>query len=286
MKGITKSLKKDVKEFLIHVKDEYDYRFECESTDKVQTIIEACKYTYWKTHGKNVPVYGVPDGLKEFGTSKKDISGGFQIQPPENYRLKSEDLYQEQSDGESTSASFQASKSPSDHVNEVEQWNREFSKERSNTMFQKNQEEAKVDLKDFKIISVIGKGSFGKVFLVQKVGNNAVFAMKSLRKDVILDYDQVESTMLEKEILLKADHPFLVGMEYVFQTDQKIFFVMKFVRGGELFMHLRRQKQFAEDQAKMYAMTVAMALGHLHSQKIIYRDLKPENILMGEEGYI
>jgi serum/glucocorticoid-regulated kinase 2 len=110
--------------------------------------------------------------------------------------------------------------------------------------------------------------------------------MKSLRKDVILDYDQIESTLLEKDILMKADHPFLVGMEYVFQTDQKIFFVMKFVRGGELFMHLRRAKQFTEDQAKFYAMTVAMALGHLHSQKIIYRDLKPENILMGEDGYI
>jgi hypothetical protein len=77
MKGITKSLKKDVKEFIIHVKDEYDYRFECESKDKVETIIDACKYIHWKTHGKNVPVYGVPDGLKEFGTSKKDISGGF-----------------------------------------------------------------------------------------------------------------------------------------------------------------------------------------------------------------
>jgi serine/threonine protein kinase len=140
-----------------------------------------------------------------------------------------------------------SSKASMDTVDEVEQWNREFSKERSNTMFQKNKEEAKVDLKDFKIISVIGKGSFGKVFLVQKVGSGAVYAMKSLRKDVILDYDQVESTMLEKEILLKADHPFLVGMEYVFQTDAKIFFVMKFVRGGELFMHLRKQKQFAED---------------------------------------
>lgn len=89
---------------------------------------------------------------------------------------------------------------------------------------------------------MIGRGSFGKVFLVQKVQDGKVYAMKSLRKDVILDYDQIESTKLEKEILLKADHPFLVGMEYVFQTDQKIFFVMKFVRGGELFMHLRRAK--------------------------------------------
>ena len=66
--------------------------------------------------------------------------------------------------------------------------------------------------------------------------------MKSLRKDTILDYDQVESTLLEKDILQKADHPFLVGMEFVFQTDLKIFFVMKFVRGGELFMHLRKAR--------------------------------------------
>ena len=68
----------------------------------------------------------------------------------------------------------------------------------------------------FQVVKVIGKGSFGKGFLVQKKDTGSVFAMKSLRKDVILDYDQIESTMLEKDILQKADHPFLVGMEYVF----------------------------------------------------------------------
>jgi len=92
--------------------------------------------------------------------------------------------------------------------------------------------------------------------------------------------------LLEKKILLEADHPFLVGMEYVFQTDQKIFFVMKFVRGGELFMHLRKARNFTEQRAKFYSIIVAIALGHLHSKKIIYRDLKPENILMEEDGYI
>ena len=149
-------------------------------------------------------------------------------------------------------------------------------------MFQKNKEEAKVDLKDFKIISVIGKGGFGKVFLVKKIKDGAVFAMKSLRKDIILEYDQIQSTMLEKQILLKADHPFLVGMEYVFQTDLRIFFVMNFIRGGDLIQHLRKHKRFPENQAKMYAMTVALALGHLHSQNIIYRDLKPENFIVDE----
>ena len=66
--------------------------------------------------------------------------------------------------------------------------------------------------------------------------------MKSLRKDVILEFDQVESTMLEKKILQKADHPFLVGMEYVFQSKERLYFIMKFVRGGELFMHLRKAR--------------------------------------------
>jgi len=92
-----------------------------------------------------------------------------------------------------------------------------------------------VVLGDFLLMKVIGRGSFGKVYLVQKNDDKAVFAMKCLRKDKILDYDQVESTLLEKEILQKADHPFLVGMEYVFQTDARLFFIMKFVRGGELF---------------------------------------------------
>lgn len=87
---------------------------------------------------------------------------------------------------------------------------------------------------------MIGRGSFGKVFLIQKIDDGKVYAMKSLRKDVILDYDQVESTKLEKDILLQAEHPFLVGMKYVFMTEQKIFFVMRFVRGGELFLHLKQ----------------------------------------------
>lgn len=85
---------------------------------------------------------------------------------------------------------------------------------------------------------------------------------------------------------MKANHPFLVGMEYVFQTEFQIFFVMKFMRGGELLLHLRKDRKFTESRSKIYAYCIALALGHLHEQKIIYRDIKPENILMGEDGYI
>lgn len=108
-------------------------------------------------------------------------------------------------------------------------------------------------LADFQIKSVIGRGSFGKVFLVQHKVRGNVYAMKSLRKDVILENDQLESTLTEKKILEKCSHPFLVGLDYVFQTDTKIFFVMRFVRGGELFMHLRRASRFSEQRTKFYA---------------------------------
>jgi serine/threonine protein kinase len=121
----------------------------------------------------------------------------------EEFRLRSEDIYKE--------AVLDSS--------DISEWNRDLIRVRSDTMFQRNKQEKKVDLKDFTIKSVIGRGSFGKVFLVQKVEDNAVYAMKSLRKDVILDFNQIESTLLERDILLKANHPFLVGMEYVFQTD-------------------------------------------------------------------
>jgi len=208
----------------------------------------------------------VPDRLKEYSTSKKDIIQGVEVNPNEQFRDKSEDIYEETSrTSASSGGSTAGSSGQTSGFDEISQWNNELGNTRSESIFIKNKNEKKVDLKDFAIKSVIGKGSFGKVFLVQKVQDGKVYAMKSLRKDVIIDYDQIESTMLEKEILLKADHPFLVGMEYVFQTDTKIFFVMKFVRGGELFMHLRKARQFSEKRAKFYCMTVALALGHLHS---------------------
>ena len=127
-----------------------------------------------------------------------------------------------------------------------------FMREASTTLYARKKD-TNVSLQSFDFIKVIGRGSFGKVFLVKKKDTKEYFAMKSLRKDVIIDYEQVESTKLEKDILLQADHPFLVGMNYVFQTEQKIFFVMKFVRGGELFMHLRNCTRFTEDRTKFYA---------------------------------
>jgi len=83
-----------------------------------------------------------------------------------------------------------------------------------------------------------------------------------------------------------VNHPFLVNLEFAFQTPDKIFFVIQFLRGGELFQHLRNVRRFSEDRARFYSAEIILALDYLHAKDIIYRDLKPENILLDDEGHI
>jgi len=110
--------------------------------------------------------------------------------------------------------------------------------------------------------------------------------MKCIRKDVVLENESIDSLKLEKDILYNIEHPFIVGMDYVFQNAQRIFFIMEFVQGGELFRHLVKQRRFPESQAKFMIAQIAIAIQHLHDKKIIYRDLKPENVLFNTDGYL
>merc|ERR1712100_639114 len=139
---------------------------------------------------------------------------------------------------------------------------------------------------DFELLKVIGKGSFGKVMQVKKKDDGQIYAMKVLRKEAIIARKQVDHTRAEKAILQKIDHPFIVKLNYAFQTEEKLYMVLDFVNGGELFFHLKKEGKFSEERVRLYSAEIALALHHLHSRDIVYRDLKPENILIDADGHI
>jgi len=141
-------------------------------------------------------------------------------------------------------------------------------------------EEKKVCLDDFQPLKVLGKGSFGKVMMVQKKDNHKIYAMKSLRKDALLKRNQIGHTQTERFILQNLSHPFLTELQFAFQTTDKLYMVLDFMPGGELFFWLKAQKRFSLNRAKLYGAEILLALAYLHSHDIVYRDLKPENILL------
>lgn len=140
----------------------------------------------------------------------------------------------------------------------------------------------------FELLRVLGQGSFGKVFLVRKIQGKdmgTLYAMKVLKKATLKVRDRVR-TKLERNILADVNHPFIVKLQYAFQTEGKLYLILDFLRGGDLFTRLSKEVMFTEEDVKFYLAELALALDHLHSVGIIYRDLKPENILLDSSGHI
>lgn len=138
---------------------------------------------------------------------------------------------------------------------------------------------------DFTLLKVIGQGSYGKVFLVQHKKTGLTHAMKMLKKDELKKRNQVEHTMTERRILEKIKHPFIVSLQYSFQSKEKLYFVLDYCPGGELFFYLQNIGRFKEKTACFYASNILFGIEELHRHDIIYRDLKPENVLIGYDGY-
>lgn len=152
--------------------------------------------------------------------------------------------------------------------------------------YKKVDKNKKLTIDDFDLLKVIGKGSFGKVMMVRKKDTSRLYAMKILKKNHIVERDEVTHTKSERHILAKNTNPFLVGLKFSFQTQQKIYLVLDFINGGELFFHLQNEGRFSIERSRFYAAQLLLAMEHLHKLDIVYRDLKPENILVDYNGYI
>ena len=255
-------------EFVIHVRDEHDYRFL--SYDKRDEFVEVLLYLVCSERkiSNGFPLYFVPlMNLNEVMTSRSNLKAKHMVRPEKEYlKIMNLEKYKDNEQNEQKRKT-------------------ELRKNTKTLYYKANKDVPDMIIDDFELLKLLGKGAFGKVFLGQKKDDKKFYAIKVLRKTRIIELNQLEHTKAEKMILGHVNHPFLVGLIYAFQTPEKLYFVMEFMKGGELYQHLMKLDRFSEDQAKFYAACIAMALGHLHNNDYIYRDLKLENILLDEQGY-
>jgi classical protein kinase C len=146
----------------------------------------------------------------------------------------------------------------------------------------------RIGLEHFNFLAVLGKGNFGKVMLAETKATKKLYAIKVLKKEFIIENDEVESTKSEKRVFLIANkerHPFLLNLHACFQTETRVYFVMEYISGGDLMLHIQRG-QFTGKRAQFYAAEVCLALKYFHENGVIYRDLKLDNILLTLDGHI
>ena len=146
----------------------------------------------------------------------------------------------------------------------------------------------RIGLDHFNFLAVLGKGNFGKVMLAEAKSSKKLYAIKVLKKEFIIENDEVESVKSEKRVLLIANkerHPFLVNLHACFQTETRVYFVMEYISGGDLMLHIQRG-QFGLKRAQFYAAEVCLALKYFHENGVVYRDLKLDNILLTLDGHI
>ncbi|CAF1630673.1 unnamed protein product [Adineta ricciae] len=141
-------------------------------------------------------------------------------------------------------------------------------------------------INDFEYLKILGRGTFGKVVLCRERTTQRIFAMKMLRKALVITNNEVVHTMGENKILRHIRHPFITNLICAFTTSDRLCLVMECVNGGELFFHLNREKRFSEELTRFYISEISCVIGYLHSRRVIYRDIKLENILLDRFGHI
>ena len=259
--GITISKNSD--EFVLHCKDlDYDYHF---SSPRRKIILDILSNNYKAIFSQELKLFELPEkNLKEYVTTKeeKEKQNTYTRMPKNANTLNIKDyLFGNQS-------------------------KTEINKNQTNIKLKHKFQNIKVNYNDFEIIKVIGRGYIGKILLVKYKNDGKYYAMKMMRKDQIISEELQENILLEKNILIEAQCEFILSLSFFFQTNERIYYLTPFIKGGDLYHKLKTDKFFKEDLVKFYAAQIAVALQYLHDLGIVYRDLKPENILLNDDGYI
>eukprot|EP00092_Neocalanus_flemingeri_P014220 GFUD01015340.1.p1 GENE.GFUD01015340.1~~GFUD01015340.1.p1 ORF type:complete len:529 (+),score=110.10 GFUD01015340.1:317-1903(+) len=145
---------------------------------------------------------------------------------------------------------------------------------------------SRLGVDDFEAIKVIGKGAFGEVRLVQKIDTGHVYAMKILRKSDMVEKEQVAHVRAERDILVEADHQWVVKMYYSFQDPANLYLIMEFLPGGDMMTLLMKKDTLSEEATQFYMAETALAIDSIHKLGFIHRDIKPDNLLLDARGHV
>merc|ERR1719220_476672 len=145
---------------------------------------------------------------------------------------------------------------------------------------------SKLGVEDFDPLKVIGRGAFGEVRLVQKRDTGHVYAMKILRKSAMVEKEQVAHVRAERDILVEADHQWVVKMYYSFQDPINLYLIMEFLPGGDMMTLLMKKDTLSEEVSQFYVAETALAIDYIHKLGFIHRDIKPDNLLLDASGHI
>jgi len=259
--SISIPMSKESQEFDIHVPKEYDYRFETPFRDAIVRVLKSAYKTL--TRGNELPVhYLQQDTIAEVfvdAETARDLTKASRRRRIN--RIQSQGL------------PWQPGELDTEH--------RDL---RMASILQNQKQHASVE--DFQFLKVIGRGSFGKVMKVRSKTDGRVYAMKIIRKHELAAANTMDTAKAERRILESLNHPFLISLRFAFQSPSKLYLVIDFVKGGELWFHMQKMGRFSEGQTRFFVAEIALAIGHLHALDILYRDLKPENVLISESGHV
>ena len=142
-----------------------------------------------------------------------------------------------------------------------------------------------ISLDDLSIVKLLGSGMFGNVFLTMHKTKGILYALKTIDRKKIYVYEIQENVALERKVLMQLDHIFIMKLVRTFKDNNRLYFLLEYINGIDLFEVIRKLNLLSESDARFYTCVIISILEHLHEREIIFRDLKPENIVVDDEGY-
>lgn len=157
---------------------------------------------------------------------------------------------------------------------------------KTNIIFCKDQSLENSELENFKIIKILGRGEYGKVFLVRFNNSDKYYAMKALKKEFLIDKNEINTVIINKQMIQKLDYEYLIGCVACFQTDERIYFILKLIEGENLSNYILNNRSSSEDQIKFFIAVIGLTIDYLHKNGISYINLRPNDIIIQKDGYI